>query len=95
MDPSYDDKPSMISETTFNRPNRYRSEAPLYFAAYGALQGSDCIVHFALDGDNWSVKPGYFMQPWTVMTPAMMGQFPAAAMIYRKGLVSEGSCWSI
>ena len=90
MDPSYDDKPSMISETTFNRPNRYRSEAPLYYAAYGALQGSDCIVHFALDGDNWSVKPGYFMQPWTVMTPAMMGQFPAAALIYRKGLVSEG-----
>ena len=90
MDPSYDDKPSMISETTFNRPNRYRSEAPLYYAAYGALQGSDCIVHFALDGDNWSVKPGYFMQPWTVMTPAMMGQFPAAALIYRQGLVSEG-----
>jgi hypothetical protein len=90
MDPSYDNKPSMISETTFNRPNRYRSEAPLYYAAYGALQGSDCIVHFALDGINWSVKPGYFMQPWTIATPAMMGQFPAAALIYRKGLVSEG-----
>ncbi len=90
MDPSYDNKPSMISETTFNRPNRYRSEAPLYYAAYGALQGSDCIVHFALDGVNWSVKPGYFMQPWTIATPAMMGQFPAAALIYRQGLVSEG-----
>ena len=24
------------------------------------------------------------------MTPAMMGQFPAAALIYRKGLVAEG-----
>ena len=90
MDPSYDDKPSMISETTFCRPNRYRSEAPLFYAVYGALQGSDCIVHFALDGANWSVKPGFFMQPWTVMSPAMMGQFPAAAMIYRKGLVAEG-----
>jgi hypothetical protein len=90
MDPSYDNKPSMISETTFNRPNRYRSEAPLYYATYGSLQGTDCIVHFAMDGDNWSVKPGYFMQPWTVMTPTMMGQFPAAALIYRKGLVSEG-----
>lgn len=90
MDPHYDNKPSMCSETTFCRPNRYRSEAPLFYAAYGALQGSDCIVHFALDGANWGVKPGFFMQPWTVMTPAMMGQFPAAAMIYRKGLVSEG-----
>ena len=47
MDPSYDNKPSMNSETTWNRPNRYRSEAPLYYAAYGALQDSDAIVHFA------------------------------------------------
>ena len=91
MDPAYDGKPSMISETTFNRPNRYRSEAPLYFAAYGALQGSDAIVHFAFDTASWSVQPGYFMQPWTLMTPAMMGQFPAAALIYREGLVEPGA----
>ncbi len=90
MDPKYDGKPSMISETTWNRPNRYRSEAPLYYAAYGALQDTDAIVHFAQDTANWSVKPGYFMQPWTLMSPAMMGQFPAAAVIYRKGLVKPG-----
>ncbi len=90
MDPSYDGKPSMISETTWNRPNRYRSEAPLFYAAYGALQDSDAIVHFALDTAAWSVKPGFFMQPWTLMSPAMMGQFPAAALIYRKGLVATG-----
>jgi hypothetical protein len=90
MDPHYQGKPSMLSETTFCRPNRYRSEAPLYFAAYGALQDSDAIVHFALDGTRWAVKPGFWMQPWTLMTPAMMGQFPAAALIYRRGLVSPG-----
>ena len=90
MDPHYDRKPSMISETTFCRPNRYRSEAPLYFAAYGALQDSDSIVHFAFDSDRWAVKPGFWMQPWTLMTPAMMGQFPAAALIYRRGLVAAG-----
>jgi hypothetical protein len=90
MDPSYDGKPSMLSETTWNRPNRYRSEAPLFYAAYGALQDSDAIVHFALDTASWTVKPGYFMQPWTLMSPAMMAQFPAAALIYRKGLVATG-----
>jgi len=90
MDQKYDEMPSMISETTFNRPNRYRSEAPLYYAAYAALQGTDCLTHFAFDGDHWSVKPGYFMQPWTLMSPSLMGQFPAAALIYRKGLVAEG-----
>ena len=91
MDPHYNGMPSMISETTWNRPNRFRGEAPLYFAAYGALQNSDAIVHFALDSGRWAVKPGYFMQPWTLMSPAMMGQFPAAALIYRQGLVAPGS----
>ena len=91
MDAHYNGMPSMISETTWCRPNRFRSEAPLYFAAYGALQHSDCIVHFALDSGHWSVKPGFFMQPWTLMTPAMMGQFPAAALLYRRGLVTPGA----
>jgi hypothetical protein len=90
IDIQYDDKPSMISETTWCRPNRYRTEAPLYFAAYGALQDSDAIVHFALDGADWSVKPNFWMQPWTVIAPSQMGQFPAAALIYRKGLVATG-----
>ena len=90
IDIQYDDKPSMISETTWCRPNRYRTEAPLYFAAYGALQASDAIVHFALDGSDWAVKPNFFMQPWTLMAPSQMGQFPAAALIYRKGLVATG-----
>jgi hypothetical protein len=90
MDPHYDGKPSMISETTWTRPNRFRSEAPLYLAAYGSLQHSDAIVHFALDGARWTVKPQVFVQPWTLMAPAMMGQFPAAALIFRRGLVSTG-----
>lgn len=90
MDVTYAGKPSMISETTWNRPNRYRSEAPLYLAAFGALQGSDATVHFALDGAGWSVKPGYFMQPWTLMAPSQVAQFPAAALLYRRGLVKAG-----
>jgi hypothetical protein len=90
MDPTSADKPSMLSGSTWNRPNRFRSEAPLYFAAYGALQGTDAIVHFALDGGNWSVKPGFWMQPWTLMAPSQVGQFPAAALIYRRGLIKTG-----
>jgi len=89
-DMHYNGKPSMISETTFCRPNRYRSEAPLFYACYGALQDSNCIVHFALDSETWAVKPRFFMQPWTILTPAMAGQFPAAALIFRQGLVDPG-----
>jgi hypothetical protein len=90
MDVKYNHLPSMLSETTWNRPNRYRGEAPLYFAAFGALQDSSAIVHFAFDGSGWNVKPNFFMQPWTLMSPALMGQFPAAALIYRQGLVAPG-----
>lgn len=89
-DITYDGKPSMISEASWPRPNRYRSEAPLFFALYGALQGSDSVVHFALDGSEWSVKPSFYMQPWTLMSPGQIGQFPAGALIFRKGLVAEG-----
>jgi hypothetical protein len=89
-DTHYSNKPSMISETTFCRPNRYRSEDPIFYAAYGCLQDSDAIIHFALDSTSWSVQPGFFMQPWTIMTPAIAGQFPAAALIYRQQLVDPG-----
>jgi hypothetical protein len=91
MDPTYNGKPSMISETTFTRPNRFRTEAPIFYAAYGALQGTDAIVHFAFDGADWSVKPNFWMQQWTLCSPVMMGQFPAAALVFREGLVAEGA----
>ena len=59
MDTHYNGVPSMISETTWCRPNRYCGEAPLYYAAYGALQHTDAIVHFALDSSHWAEKPGF------------------------------------
>ena len=90
MDPMYNCRPSMISEIAWNRPSRYRGEAPLFEAAYGALQDTDGIVHFTFDTDRWQVKPGFFMQPWTLMSPSQMGQFPAAALIYRQGLIKTG-----
>ncbi|HWE01145.1 MAG TPA: hypothetical protein VG326_01955 [Tepidisphaeraceae bacterium] len=90
MDPHYDGKPSVISETSFDRPNRYRSEGPLYYACYGALQDSNGFDFFAMDVDRWDVKPGYFMQPWTLMAPSTMAQYPAAALMYREGLIATG-----
>jgi hypothetical protein len=89
-DPMFNAKPSMLSETAWTRPNRYRGEAPLFFAAYGALQDSDAIVHFALEGADWQAKPEFFMRNWTLMAPTQIGQFPAAALIYRQGLVRTG-----
>ncbi len=80
MDPHYDGKPSVISETSFDRPNRYRTEGPLYYACYGALQDSNAFFLFALDTDHWSVKPGYFMQPWTLMSAGLDGPVPGRGL---------------
>lgn len=90
MDPMFNGRPSMISEIAWNRPNRHRGEAPLILSLYGVLQDTDSIVHFAFDSFHWSVKPGFFMQPWTLAAPTQLGQFPATALIYRQGLVKPG-----
>ena len=47
------------------------------------MQGSDAIFHFAAGSPAWESVPGKF----SVQTPVVEGQFPAAALIYRQGLV--------
>jgi len=86
----YNDYPSMISETNFTRLNQYRGESQLYYATFGALQDIDSIVHFNLSGTNWSTQQFVHVDPWTMMTPTQVGQFPAAALIYRQGLIKAG-----
>ncbi len=86
MDHSYDGKPSIISETSWAMPNRYRADMPVVFAAYGALLGTDGIYHFSLGGPSWSQMIG----KWPLQAPVTMGQFPAAALLYRRGYVGAG-----
>lgn len=91
--PTWNGMPSMVSETAWLRPNRFRTEAVPLYAAYGVLHGLDAIVHFVNDGsgERWLTKPQFHMQPWSWQTPTMMGQSPAAALIYRQGLVQEAA----
>ena len=90
--PTWNDRPTMISETSWTRPNRHRSESPGIYAAYGSLHDVDSIVHFALDsnGRQWTVQPRYAMQQWTLLSPAVMGQFPATALMFRTGMIQQG-----
>ena len=86
----FEGKPSMISEVSWERPNRFRAEAPLYLAAYGALRGEDAIVHFWVeDCEGRSTTRGN-AYPWPLMTPGQAGLFPAAALLFREGLVLRG-----
>lgn len=86
MDVRYNNLPSTLSEVNWPTPNRYRADFPLVAAAYGALQGTDALYFFALGGPTWQGMHGKF----GLQTPAIVGQFPATALLYRKGLVQDG-----
>jgi hypothetical protein len=81
----YEGHPHTISEYSFPMPNRYRTDAPFMAAVYGSLQGTDGICFFRLDGPTWQQT----LTRWPVMTPSQFGQFPAAALAYRRGDVKE------
>jgi hypothetical protein len=85
------DRPHMVTEMMWERPNRYRAEFPFLAATYGALQGMDGWVFFAVGGPEWESSP----KVWSVMSPAMFGQFPALALMYRRGDVRPTSCLRI
>jgi len=78
--------PHMITETAWPRPNRYKGEAVPMWALYGALQGMDGIFFFALGSVDWEVNP---TSKWPIMVPSVFGQFPAFALLYRRGDVAE------
>jgi hypothetical protein len=83
MDLAYNGKPSTISEINWVPPNRYRTDMPILAAAYGALQGSDAFIFFAGGDSAWDQQ----LDKFSITDPAAMGQFPAAALLFRNGLV--------
>lgn len=91
MDPRYAGRPSVLSEVSWERPNRFRAESTLILAAYGALQDTDAIVQFRIESERWSTRNPITTTPWPLNSPGQLGQFPAAALLFRKGLVSPGA----
>ena len=83
MDVAYNGKPSTNSEINWLPPNRFRADMPLLTAAYGALQGSDAFFFFT----TLEVDPPTEVKKFSITDPAVMGQFPGAALLFRSGLV--------
>ncbi len=81
----YEGYPQTISSYSWTAPNRYRTECAFLGAAYGALQGIDGIEFFTASDGRWAER----VRKWPLMTPAQFGQFPAAALLYRRGDVRE------
>ncbi len=85
---TYNNNPTITSEWAWNQPNAYRAEAMLMAPALSLLSGVDGLCHF-----NVSTKPQWASNAtgyWALHTPVDAGQYPAAALMYRLGLVQQG-----
>ncbi|HRK32739.1 MAG TPA: hypothetical protein PLD59_16885, partial [Tepidisphaeraceae bacterium] len=85
FDFQYNGKPSVVSEVNWPHPNRFSAEMPLLAAAYGSLQGTDGFMFFTLLSPGWDSTPAKFC----LQTPTGLGQFPAAALAYRRGMIRQ------
>lgn len=82
----YEGRPHYVSELGWSGPNRLRADAPLFAAAYGSLDGMRAFGWFAVAGPSWQESPSKF----PLSTPSILGQFPAAALMFRRGDIKEG-----
>lgn len=92
--------PFILSSTTWIPPNLYTTEGPLMSACYAAMNGVDGLLWFAAQAPVYDPQP-YFtfatvegshpMKRWSISHPGFISQFPAAALIYRLGLVERAA----
>lgn len=78
-------RPHIHSEIAWNKPNRFTADGQLLMASYGALQGVDSFIGFSLGKGTWA---GDGNGKWPAAMPGTMGQWPAAALQFRRGDVA-------
>jgi hypothetical protein len=87
--------PTLVTESSWVPPLGYQSEGPFLVAAYQSLTGIDAFYWFATGEEAWR-QPGSangFMPSegkWVCATPMLLGQWPAAALIYRRSYLKQG-----
>jgi hypothetical protein len=87
--------PMMVTESAWVFPCEHAAEAPFLVSIYSSLTGFDAYYWFATGTDEWTPPQsanGYLpsQQKWICATPDMLGQFPAAALAFRRGYVRRG-----
>lgn len=95
-------QPMIVTESGWNLPHKYQSEAPLLIASYMSLTGVDSYYWFHVNSAGLMENP-YFdydvaehegqqrsMNRWTYSTPGGIFMFPAHALMFRLGYIKEG-----
>lgn len=76
---------SMISEFIWVNPNDVAAEGPLVTSAHAAMQDLDALFWF----HHGSIGFDTVYEKWQVGRPSIMGQFPGANLLYRRGDFAE------
>jgi hypothetical protein len=88
--------PTIITEINWMPPISHRSEGPFLVAAYSCLTGFDTAFWFANLGEETWRQPGsangYMPSQgiYACASPMTLGQWPAAALLFRKGFLRQG-----
>jgi hypothetical protein len=86
--------PMIVTESTWVHPERYQAEGPFLVAAYQSLTGMAGFYWFSATAAEFDLDPSlrflnlngqHPLFKWSCSTPSLMGTFPAAALLYRKG----------
>jgi len=92
--------PTVVTESGWVHPLGYQTEGPLLCAAYESLSGVAGLYWFELGSEKYAANPSFDfvttpdgshpLSKWEDSVPQMLGQFPAAALMYRLGYVRKG-----
>lgn len=87
--------PMIISESSWVPPLGYQSEGPFLVSIFQSLTGIDGFYWFTMKEPQWrqpSSANGYkpSLGKWVINTPELLGNFPAAALMYRQGYIKQG-----
>jgi hypothetical protein len=91
--------PMIVTETTWVSPMDYQNEGPFLAAAYESLTGIAGCDWFTATASEYDEDPRltfldlsaqHPLRKWTCSTPNILGNFPAAALMYRSGYVQRG-----
>ncbi len=89
--------PYILTETLWVPPQPYEAEGPLMVAAYMGLNGMDSALWAGPRAITWNPNPyhhwvtidgGHPLRKFQCGFPGTMGNFPAAALIHRRGYVT-------
>ena len=93
--------PMMITESSWVNPEGFQTEGPFLTAAYESLTGVNSLYWFAAGGTTeydpdpylnfLNINGQHPLNKWTCATPALMGNFPAAALMFRRGYIKQGT----